>query len=94
MNGAGQFAALDFFLLPVDTPISSSQPLRLNAADLSSLFAIPPGTIELTIRIPNTDTIAFGPAPLAIAGSGIYGVLAVNGTTAETADIVMLDDFN
>jgi hypothetical protein len=94
MNGAGQFAALDFFLLPVDTPISSSQPLRVNAADLTSLFAIPPGTIELTIRIPNTDTIAFGPAPLAIAGSGIYGVLAVNGTTAETADIVMLDDFN
>jgi len=44
MNGAGQFAALDFFLLPVGTPISSVQPLRVNVASSSSLFAVPPGT--------------------------------------------------
>lgn len=92
-NGAGQFTSLDFFVLPPGTAIIGILPITLNVSGSSGALQGPPGEIELTIRITGTETVAYGPAPLTVADRGLYGVLAINGATPETAGVVLFDDF-
>jgi hypothetical protein len=68
-------------------------PITLNPGGSSATPLLPPGEVELTIRITGTATIAYGPASLTVAGSGLYSVLAINGATPETASVVLFDDF-
>jgi hypothetical protein len=54
---------------------------------------VPPGDYDLYARQFTTDEVVAGPIPVTLAGDGVYGVLAVNGPTRTTAEIVLLDDF-
>jgi hypothetical protein len=92
-NGAGQFTALDFFVLPPGTAVTGIQPLTLGIGGSSPAPPLPDAEVELTIRITGTQTIAYGPTPLTLADRGLYGVLAINGATAETVNVVLFDDF-
>jgi len=92
-NGAGQFESLDFFILQPGVEIDTVAPLSLAAGTFSAAGALPPGDFEITIRLAQTQTAAFGPLTVTVEGGGLYSVLAVNGATPDTADVVLFDDF-
>jgi hypothetical protein len=92
-NGAGQFSSLDFFVLPPGSEIGSFSPIALAPAGTTALQGVPPGDIELTVRITGTTTIALGPLALSVVGGGLYGIAVVNGATADTVEAVLIDDF-
>lgn len=92
-NGAGRFASLELFLLPPGTDIGGFSPLTLASSESVPIDSIPPGDIELTVRTADTDTVALGPQTLTVEAGGLYGVIVVNGPTADTVEAVLIDDF-
>jgi hypothetical protein len=94
VNGATQFTSLDFLVLPVGTPVTGFSPFaRVDAGIAIATTPLAPGDYELTLRVTGSNTIAIGPLPITLAGAGIYSVLALNGATSTTADVVLFDDF-
>jgi hypothetical protein len=92
LNGSTQ--ALEFFILEVGTSIEGVQPFQLLAGEASQAFVVRPSDRELTLRIPGTQTIALGPVPITLDDAGIHSILAVNGATPETSEVVLFDDFD
>ena len=92
MNGASQVTPLDIFLVPPDTDVTNRPPLfTLQAAGISQRIGATPDDYELVLRDADTDAIVAGPEPLTLA-EGVFTILAVNGATPGTVDIVLLDD--
>jgi len=92
MNGASQVTPLDIFLVPPDTDVTNRPPLfTLQAAGISQRIGATPDDYELVLRDADTDAIVAGPEPLTLT-EGVFTILAVNGATPGTVDIVLLDD--
>jgi hypothetical protein len=94
-NAASQFTALtDFVLVPAgEDPTTAFQRATLSWPGISLYDAIPPGDYDLALRQNVTTTLLAGPVRVTLAAGGIYGVMAINGASTSTADIVLLDDF-
>jgi hypothetical protein len=94
MNGASQHDPLEFFLVTPGTDLTNrSSQISLAAPAISARASVPPNDYELVLRDADTDAIVYGPQPMTI-GNGIYTILAINGATAGTVDVVLLEDFN
>ena len=95
LNGAGQFSSLEFFVLPIGMNIDTAVPLAsFGAPGVSPGTTILPDSYELVIRDSVTQTTVSGPQTITLGVGGVYGILAVDGADATTADVVLLDDFN
>jgi hypothetical protein len=86
--------ALDFLLLePGADPALFAPDVQLLHPGAGDYVPRGPGEYDLYLRQSGTSTIVYGPTRLTLAAGGIYGVLAVNGPDASTADVVLFDDF-
>lgn len=94
-SAATQFTAVDFVLtLPGVDPTLVSPVSRLAAPGMSiGYIAIPPDEYDFYLRDGVSGAILSGPTRLALAGGGLYGVLATNGPDTATASPVYFDDF-
>jgi hypothetical protein len=94
-SAALQFTdTLEFVLAdPGADPVGFFGDAALVAPSFSGYSLVPPGDYDLYARQFTTDEVVAGPIPVTLAGDGVYGVLAVNGPTSTTAEIVLLDDF-
>lgn len=94
LDGASQFAALNFYLEPAGTDITGLTPqTQLGAPGNSSAALFSPGDYELTL-VDATDatTVLAGPTPVTLKAGGSYTVLAVNGSDSSTAQGIVFDD--
>jgi hypothetical protein len=94
-NGAPQFTALDFLIVPPGTADYSTvfPAATITPPGASSLIPVVPGTYDLVLRQSGTATIVAGPTPITLVAAGLYGALAVNGADTATANVVLFDDF-
>lgn len=96
-NAASQFTVpTDFVLVRGggdEDPTTALQIATLLAPGITTYNSLPPGDYSLALRTNGTTTLLAGPITLTLAGAGIYGVLAINGSSTATADMVLLEDF-
>ena len=85
---------VEFVLAPRDQPPEGFfGDAALIAPSFSGYSFVRPGDYDLYLRLFTTDEAIAGPIPVTFAGDGLYGVLAVNGPTSTTAEVVLFDDF-
>ncbi len=95
LDAAPQFTTLDFFLVKPGTDITTVLPATTLAAPGSFAFGpIAPATYDLVVRDTTSGTIVAGPQSLTFDSTKFYTVLAVNGASSSSADVILLDDFN
>ena len=95
LNAASQFQVLDLYIVPPGTDITTLFPgLQVTTPAISQPIPFAPGDYEVIFQETATATTVAGPLPVTLDGGGIYGILAVDGATTSTADIVLIDDFN
>jgi hypothetical protein len=93
-NAATQFTGIDFFVVQPGGDITNYLPLAsISAPGLSQISNVPPGTYDLVLRHNGTTDIVAGPIPITMTGNRLYSVLAINGASSASADIVLFDDF-
>jgi len=96
MSAATDFSSslIDFVIVRVgEDPTLALQVNTLSAPAISEFDSIPPGDYDLALRQNFTTTLLAGPMRITLAAGGIYSVLATNGASPTTANIVLLDDF-
>jgi hypothetical protein len=93
-NAAKQFTGIDFFVVQTGGDITNYLPVAsISAPGVSQVSNVPPGTYDLVLRHNGTTDIVAGPIPITVTGSGLFSVLAINGASSASADIVFFDDF-
>lgn len=93
-NGATQFEAIDVYLVTPGSSISSAFPIAsLPAGESSIQNSIAAREYDLMIGEFGTTTVLFGPLTVTLENNGLYSILVTNGADTETADVVLLDDF-
>jgi len=94
-NAATQFTdPTDFVLVRAgEDPTNALQVATLFAPGITAYNTFPPGDYSLALRTNGTTTLLAGPIAITLAGAGIYGMLAINGASTATADMVLLEDF-
>lgn len=91
MNGASQYSPVEIFFVEPGTDLKNVRPnVELAAPQISQRVSWQPGEYELVLR--DGDTVVYGPEPITL-DSGVYTVLVVNGEDANTAGVVLLEDF-
>jgi hypothetical protein len=91
-HGAAQFPTLQI-ALQTPSGLYLGFPLFIALGNSITEFALAPGDYQLTLRPVGSSTDALGPLPITVADSGIYSILILNGPTADTASVVLFDDF-
>jgi Domain of unknown function (DUF4397) len=94
-NAAPQFTSLDFYLVNPGTDITTVLPaavLGVPAANAQGVFL--PGTYDLVVTDASTGDVVAGPQSITLESAKFYTVLAVNGATSASVDLILLDDFN
>jgi hypothetical protein len=91
-NAAAQFFSI---AIVVSAPggIALGFPVVLSNGGAAEEFPLPAGDYEITVFPSGSTTAALGPLPITVASEGIYSMLFLNGPTAETASVVLFDDF-
>jgi hypothetical protein len=91
-NAAAQFGSIGIVIsTPGAAPLGF--PVVLINGGSSEEFPLRPGDYEIQVFAGSSTTAALGPLPITVASEGIYSLLFLNGPTAETASVVMFDDF-
>ena len=94
-NAASQFTSLDFFIVNPGTDISTVLPFAsLGVPGVQPIDLFLPGTYDFVVRDTTSGNIVAGPQSITIDSAKFYTVLAVNGASSSSADLVFLDDFN
>ena len=94
-DAASQFTALDFYVVDPGTDITTVLPYTsLAAPGVNSLGVLVPGTYDLVVRDQTSGAVVAGPQSITIESAKFYTVLAVNGSSSASADLIFLDDFN
>ncbi len=94
-NGALQFTALDYLVVPTGTEITADTVpvVTLLPTNGTIINNFAPGTYDLVVRENGTANVVAGPTSITLATDAIYGVLTVNGASSATADVILFDDF-
>jgi hypothetical protein len=91
-NAAAQFSSIGIVIsVPGGTALGF--PVVLINGGSAEDFPLPPGNYEIQVFPAGSTTAALGPLPITVASEGIYSMLFLNGPTAETASVVLFDDF-
>jgi hypothetical protein len=91
-NAAAQFSSIGIVISTPGRPPLGFPVVLINGGSAEDL-PLPPGDYEIQVFSPGTTTAALGPLPITVAGEGIYSMVFLNGPTAETASVVLFDDF-
>jgi hypothetical protein len=92
-NAAAQFSQIGIVISrPGGVPLGAFPVVLVNGG-FAEEFPLLPGDYEVTVYPFLSEIPALGPLPLTVAGEGIYSMLFLNGPTAETASVVLFDDF-
>jgi hypothetical protein len=92
-DAAAQFTSLAISIARPGGPPLTVLPVFLTTGGSQEEFPLPPGDYEITVYPDSSTTPALGPLPITVAAEGIYSMLFLNGPTAETAAVVLFDDF-
>lgn len=91
-NAAAQFSSIGIALAP-----SGGQqigfPVVLGNGGSADELPLAPGSYDLTVYATGSTSPVLGPMTITVAGGGLYSILFLNGPTAETASVVLFDDF-
>jgi len=86
--------SLDFFVIPHGNNVYTSTPNQtLSTASVGAFNTFGPGNYDIIIARAGTDTFVYGPREVALAGGGIYTIVAVPTPQTTSADVLLLDDF-
>jgi hypothetical protein len=92
INTAG--AGLDFFVVRSGSNINTLSPtVNLGSTVATGLLQVDPDTYDIVLTRGGTDDVVFGPKTVALAGGGIYTIVATGRSDLTSADAVLLDDF-
>ena len=94
-DAASQFTTLNFFVVAPGTDITTVLPigtLQVPGANPNGVYK--PGTYDLVVTDADTGNIVAGPQSITLESAKFYTVLAINGATSSSVDLVLLDDFN
>lgn len=93
-NAASQFVGVQAYLLSPGTPVEIAFPLAtLAVGDASVQSTIAPREYEFYVTEFGTTNVLFGPLSVTLEANGLYSLVVTNGADTETANIVLLDDF-
>jgi hypothetical protein len=93
-DAAGQFTSLYVYIVAPGTDITTVFPsytLVSPSVDATGIYA--PGDYDLVLEDTTSSAIVAGPQTIHLDGGGFYTVLAVNGSSSASADVILLDDF-
>ena len=94
-DAAPQFTTLNFYIVAPGTDVTTVLPVTaLGAPSVNAQTVLLPGTYDLVVTDASTGTIVAGPQSVTIDSAKFYTVLAVNGASSASADVILLDDFN
>ncbi|HEU4616416.1 MAG TPA: DUF4397 domain-containing protein [Gammaproteobacteria bacterium] len=95
MNAATLFTAVNVYIVPPGTDISTALPVTsLTVPAISSRVALPPGTYDVVVTASDTGAVIAGPQSVTVSGSGLYTILVTNGADGSTASIVPVQGFD
>ena len=90
-NAAAQFTAINIFIASAGS--GPGFPLAMINGGAEDEFPLPQGDYEISVLPSGSTTLALGPLPITVASEGLYSILFLNGPTADTASVVLFDDF-
>lgn len=97
-DAAPQFAVTDLLIMPPDgdpfTTVAVAQ-IQLTAPGAAGYTLVPPGEYDLRLfqSASATPSTLAGPVRVTLAPGGIYGVIAADGASTTTAEMILIDDF-
>ncbi len=97
-NAAAQVPnGVDFYVSPPGTGLTLASLVFITSlvpgGASSTHLPFNAGDYEIVLLQGGTATIVAGPIPVTLNSSGLYSALVIDGATAGTAELVLLDDF-